>query len=319
MNITTKISIVNIKDYESTEDAVIAALKLIESDLKYKFDNSRNILLKPNLLIDKENACTQPSIIRGVIKFLKLKNISPDNIFIGDSPGQVRKTATFIAKKLNIYDISIEEEIKFVNFENEAPIKENINDGIKLKEIYVSKPVKESDVIINLPRLKTHGEATITGAIKNYWGIIPGGLKAKYHLLGRNPYEFGECIVDNFSWIVKNKKKRITVYDLDKVMQGPMGPVSGKMVNWGLILAGTDELALDVVALEIGKVNALNVPHLANAVERKLGIGDLENIEILGISIKEAKKITPKFKIPGMRLNKFAAYFTSRVSHSFQK
>ncbi|GAI61274.1 unnamed protein product, partial [marine sediment metagenome] len=42
-----------------------------------------------------------------------------------------------------------------------------------------------------LPKLKTHVEATITGAIKNYWGIIPGGLKAKYHLLGKNAQNFG--------------------------------------------------------------------------------------------------------------------------------
>ncbi|MBY8982488.1 MAG: DUF362 domain-containing protein [Candidatus Lokiarchaeota archaeon] len=319
MNETTKVSIVSIKEYKNVEDAIVAALELIEIDFKFDIDSSQYILLKPNLLIDKKDACTQPSFVKGIIKYLKLKKISMEKVFIGDSPGQVRKTAITIAKKLNIYDICEKEGLRFINFEKDTPIKEEIKDGIKLKEIFVSKPVKECDIIINLPKLKTHGEATITGAIKNYWGIIPGGLKAKYHLLGRDPFEFGECLIDTFSWVVRKKSKRITIYDLDKVMQGPMGPVSGKMINWGLILAGTDELALDIVALEIGKVKAQNVPHIVSAIKRKMGIGNIENIEIVGKSLEEAKKIAPKFKIPGMRLNKFAAYFTSRIFYKIKK
>jgi ferredoxin len=168
--------------------------------------------------------------------------------------------------------------------------------------------------------LKTHGEATITGAIKNYWGIIPGGLKAKFHLLGKNPTEFGEALADNYSWIVKNKKNRLTIYDLQRVMQGPMGPVSGPMKKWNLIMVGTDELALDLVALKIGKLNAEKyVPHLKNASERGLGISDLKEIEILGLTINEAKNLVPKFRVPGRRMTKFASFITGKIVYKVTK
>ncbi len=225
-----------------------------------------------------------------------------------------------IAKKIGLYKVCEEADIKFINFEQDIPVHEVIDGAIRLKDYYISKPVKDCDLLINLPKLKTHGEATMTGAIKNYWGVIPGGLKAKYHLLGRTPDKFGEALADNFSWIVKNKPNRLIIYDCVKVMQGPMGPVSGPMKQWDLILVGTDELALDVVALNIGKFKGLKyVPHLKNAYERGLGIGDLDNIEILGLSLEEARNSTPKFKVPGKFMTKFASFITRSIVYKVTK
>ena len=102
-------------------------------------------------------------------------------------------------------------------------------------------------------------------------------------------------------------------------MEGSKGPSFGKMVNWGLILAGTDELALDVVALEIGKFKAKNVPHLKNAMERNLGIGNLDDIEILGLPLEEAKKLVPKFNVPGNRMTNFISYITGHVVYKIVK
>ena len=139
-------------------------------------------------------------------------------------------------------------------------------------------------------------------------------------MLGRTPDKFGEALADNFSWIVKNKPNRLIIYDCVKVMQGPMGPVSGSMRQWDLILVGTDELAMDVVALEIGKFKGLKyVPHLKNAYKRGLGIGDLENIEILGLSLEEARNSTPKFKVPGKFITRFASFITRSIVYRVTK
>ncbi len=87
---TTKISILNVNNYQNLQEAVFFAIKIIENCLNFKFVNHNLILLKPNLLIKKKNACTQPNIVDGVITYLKEKGIEINNIFIGDSPGQFK-------------------------------------------------------------------------------------------------------------------------------------------------------------------------------------------------------------------------------------
>ncbi|NVM16142.1 MAG: DUF362 domain-containing protein [Candidatus Lokiarchaeota archaeon] len=317
---STKISIVNAKDYETIPDAIVAAIRLIEKDLNFNLLECKDILLKPNLLRATKDACTQSVFVEGVIKYLKESGVRMENVSIGDSPGQIKISATQIAKKIGLYETCEKAGIRFINFEHDIPVHEKIEDSIRLEDYYVSKAVKDCDLLINLPKLKTHGEATITGAIKNYWGVIPGGLKAKFHLVGRTPDKFGEALADNYSWIVKNKPNRLTIYDCVRVMQGPMGPVSGHMKQWDLILVGTDELALDIVALKIGKYNGRKyVPHLRNASERGLGEFNLENIEILGVSLEEAKKITPKFKVPGRLMTRFASFITRSIVYKVTK
>jgi len=316
---STKISIVNVNDFDGIPDAVIGAIKLIEKDIHFDFTKSKNILLKPNLLTTKKDACTQPGFVEGVISYLKMIGVSMGNVYLGDSPGQSQKLGSDVAKEIGIHEICETHGLNFVDFESDIPINEKIEGALRLKEIHVAKAVKDCGTLINLPRLKSHLEATMTGAIKNYWGIIPGGLKAHYHLFGKTAEQFGEVLADNFSWIVKNKPNRLTVYDLQEIMEGRMGPGGGTMKKWDIILAGTDEVALDLVALEIGKLKVKNVPHVRNAIERNLGVGNLEDIEILGMSLEEAKKQTPKFNVPGNTFTSFIAYMSGHIGYKIIK
>jgi uncharacterized protein (DUF362 family)/NAD-dependent dihydropyrimidine dehydrogenase PreA subunit len=316
---STKVSIVNVNDYDSIPNAVVSAIQLIENSLSFDISNSEQILLKPNLLRASKNACSQSSVVEGVILYLKEQGISMDNVLIGDSPGQQGKSVSDIAEEIGMFEVCEEHGIKLIDFGSGVPVVEMIKDAISLKEFRVAKTIKDCDVLINLPKLKSHAEATMTGAIKNYWGIIPGGLKAKYHLLGKSADEFGEVLADNFSWIVKNKPHRLTVYDLQEIMEGAMGPAAGKMTQWDLILVGTDELALDVIALEIGKFKPKNVPHVKNAIERNLGVGNLENIEVVGMTLDEAKKLTPKFNAPGRTMTRFISYITGHMAYKIMK
>ena len=316
----TKVAIVNVNEFNNIPDAVEAAIKLIEKDLQYKLTEAKSILLKPNLLSSNKDACTQPAFVEGVIKYLKGISVSMENVILGDSPGQFKTAASTVAKEIGMLDICEKEGVKVVDFEGEIPISGSIEGALRLHEFHVSKVVNDCDVLINMPRLKTHAEATITGAVKNYWGIIPGGQKSRLHLLGKTARKFGEVLADNYSWVIKNKPKRLIVFDLQKIMQGPMGPISGKMVEWNLVLVGADEVAMDVVALEIGKVKSAKVvPHLKSAIERGMGVGNLEDIEIVGLSLEEAKEKTPKFKVPGGFATRFINIFSGRLAYKMMK
>ncbi|MFX1500273.1 MAG: 4Fe-4S binding protein, partial [Promethearchaeota archaeon] len=123
----------------------------------------------------------------------------------------------------------------------------------------------------------------------------------------------------NYSWVVKNKPNRLIIYDLQNIMEGRFGPGGGSMKQWDLILAGTDEVALDLVALEIGKVKVKSVPHVDNAIDRKLGVGSLKDIEILGMSLEQAKNQTPKFNVPTNSLTSIVAFMSGHLGYKIIK
>jgi len=74
-------------------------------------------------------------------------------------------------------------------------------------------------------------------------------------------------------------------------MYGTMGSVSGPLKDWNLILAGTDEFALDLIALKIGNFNGLaHVPHIKSVHSRGLGIQSLDDIDVVGLSLEELRR-----------------------------
>ncbi len=140
----TTISIINIKDYANISDAVVAAIKEIEKDLPFNIGSCKQILLKPNLLGPNKNACTQPSFVEGVLKYLKGINVPFNNVRIGDSPGLYRVLASDVAKYIGIYDSCEKEGVKFINFESEPPIAETIPDALRMKDTHVATAIKNT-------------------------------------------------------------------------------------------------------------------------------------------------------------------------------
>ena len=81
-----KVSIVSINNFSTVQDAIIKAIELIEPDFNFSLLEAKKILLKPNLLRDNEDACTQPSFLEGVLSYLKKKGVKMENVQVGDSP-----------------------------------------------------------------------------------------------------------------------------------------------------------------------------------------------------------------------------------------
>ncbi|MEN6473790.1 MAG: DUF362 domain-containing protein [Syntrophaceae bacterium] len=280
----TRVAIVTVDEHGGIEQAVCAALNLIGAENYIKPEDK--ILIKPNLLLKIKNACTEDDFARAVIRFIKPFN---SNLKLGDSPGQFKNRAKSVLEAVGL-DVVIEEEgVEYAEFESGGILVEN-RQARHMHKSHIARPVMEADCIINLCRPKSHVEAGYTGAVKNYWGIIPGGEKARCHLYGRNPDEFGAVLADNYQAFLGLGKKRIVVMDARKFMEGPGGPANGYMRKIGLVLAGYDEAAIDTVMLAIGRINgAKAVPHLSSCAERGLGITNLNDIEIVGKSIDEVR------------------------------
>ncbi|MEA3475424.1 MAG: DUF362 domain-containing protein [Candidatus Cloacimonadota bacterium] len=261
-----------------------------------RLNNLDSALLKPNLLgpySPEKGITTHPEFIAAVIEILKDYNIK---ISLLDNPGGTVKYEKVLhdtgmedlSKK---YDIEILYSAisgirKFKKFTSEKLI-ENI-------EYIVSKPFVECQAIINLPKLKTHTLTLFTGAIKNCYGVVPGLAKSSYHRIAPNPTKFAKIVVD----IYKIVKDKIAFNLMDGIvgMDGD-GPSSGDTKNFGVILGGTDAVALDFCASRMMGYNPKKIPTIKFAADQtQISLDDIrligdfsENFTLKNVNIKKSK------------------------------
>jgi len=154
--------------------------------------------------------------------------------------------------------------------------------------VSLSRAVVEADIIISLPKFKTHGLTVITGAIKNSYGLLPGAQKAKLHKAAGCAERFHELIVDVFRLRVPD----LFLIDAVVGMEGN-GPASPDLRNIGLILASDNAVALDGVMATMMGCESGRLRFLQKAKEVGLGDYDLRTIELIG----ELRRL-PDFKVP---------------------
>lgn len=172
--------------------------------------------------------------------------------------------------------------------------------GHVLRELYIARALLDADVVVNLPKLKTHSLTLFTGAVKNMYGLIPGGLRTAYHGQHKNPAEFNEVLVDIFS----AARPHLTVMDGIVAMEGA-GPANGTLRKLGVILASQDAVAVDAVACRIIGLDPLAVATTRLAHERSLGVGDLSRIEVVGEKLEDL--VVQDFKLPPLPAGEIVA------------
>jgi uncharacterized protein (DUF362 family)/NAD-dependent dihydropyrimidine dehydrogenase PreA subunit len=169
------------------------------------------------------------------------------------------------------------------------------NDSIKvdfdpafMASVSLSRAVCEADIIISLPKFKTHGLTVMTGAIKNSYGFLPGAQKAKLHKAAGSPERFHELIVEVFRLRVPD----LFIVDAVVGMEGN-GPASPDLRDIGKILASDNAVAMDAVMATMMGLDPERLPFLRKAKTCGLGDYDLDHIEITG----ELERL-PDYKLP---------------------
>jgi len=173
----------------------------------------------------------------------------------------------------------------------EAGFVETICHGRFLEKVYLSKIALDADVIVNLPKLKTHSLCILTGGVKNMYGTIPTGLRRRLHAEYPGSENFSQALVDLFSVV----KPQLTIIDGVIAMEGE-GPAAGSLRRLGVILTSRDAVAVDAVATEIIGLDPMDVYTTRYSDEQGLGVGNLQNIEVVGESINSV--MVPDFKPP---------------------
>ncbi len=266
--------------YETLKQAVDRAFELFPLELR-----SKKVLIKPNVLRASgagEGIVTHPAVLRTVVN--RVEAMGPASIIVGDNPGVMGYGANEECfKRTGLMEAARGYYQNIGNDSREVDFNPNFMPAVGL-----SRAVLESDIIISLPKFKTHGLTVLTGAIKNSYGFLPGAQKARLHRAAVSPERFHEMLVDVF---------RLRVPDLFLVdavvgMEGN-GPVSPDLRDVGLILASDNGVALDAVIATMMGCEPGRLRFLQKAKEVGLGDYDLNATEVIG----ELKPLTD-FKLP---------------------
>ncbi len=243
--------------------------------LQFDFFGKR-VWVKPNLLAPhppEAGITTDPELVRHLVHELRRRGAA--KIRVGDNPAGVHKTP--MAEYLAPTGVVTASEGCFENI-SVNPITVKITSRF-VSEIPVSAILNEVDVILNLPVFKTHGLTIITGAIKNMFGIIPGGHKTYLHTVVKNGEEFAELLVDIYQAV---KKPVLNIMDGIRGMDGPNGPSGGRVLKLGILLSSANAVALDAVMTLLAGAHPRKIPTSRIAHQRGLGPIEPDGIEIVG-------------------------------------
>ena len=269
---------------ELIEKKMRLGIETLYSEKKSIFNeeiNNKRILIKPNLLISRDpEKCvtTNPHVIEAFIRILKdFNNIEID---IGDSPGI--GSASNVAKKSGYSYLEQKYDINFVDLNEPIPLKElrELNNNYRFKNLPVSNKLNNYDKIINIAKLKTHGQMIVTLAIKNMFGCISGKNKVKLHLgAGTDVEKFAQMLLELHYGI----KPDLNIIDGIMAMEGN-GPGNGAPRAMYTLAMSEDALSLDSVICELIRFDKNEIPIFSFA--KKMNF-DFDNIEIVGDKIDE--------------------------------
>jgi uncharacterized protein (DUF362 family) len=272
------VTLIRCQDYSQTEiaEAIVRQFQLLGGLEKF-VTRGDTVLLKPNFIAPRARRCatqTDPSVLLEVARILKDFGAKP---FIGDSPAWSNVFACVRALKLEEPLKKLSVPVKQLNKPKKCRI------GAKNTEVGISSIALDADVIINMPKFKTHQQLVTTFAVKNMFGCVSGKRKALWHFSkGKNAYDFCELLIEIYKFL----NPTLTIIDAVTVMDGP-GPIRGRARPLGWLLGGTEPFALEVICSKLVNINPENLPIIKTARKMGLNFPNEDDIKILGDSLPE--------------------------------
>jgi len=223
---------------------------------------AKRVLLKPNLVEptrDCPHMTTHPAMILAAAEVFRTWGAS---VTVGEGPGHIRDTDLALEES-GVGQALDTEQLPFadLNYE-EVAWADNRGHQSKLAGLYFPRSVAEADVIVSLPKMKTHHWVGVTAAMKNLYGTIPGCKygwpKNVLHYRG-----IPETVVD----INASLPKTIAIVDGIDCMEGD-GPIMGTKKTMGLLVVGTVPAAVDATICRLMDLDPAQVPYLQLAANR---------------------------------------------------
>lgn len=265
------------------------------------------VLIKPNMLSAKPPEAavtTHPELLRAVIELVQQAG---GVALVGDSPGY--GSTRRVAERSGMLAVIEESGAQLVPFAEAVPVA----GAGTFRQFVLARPYLEADRLINLPKLKTHEMMAMTCCVKNLFGAVVGTQKAAWHLkAGADKELFAQMLLE----VYRVREPDLNIVDAIVAMEGN-GPGSGDPRQVGLLLAGDNAVAVDVIAAEIASVPK-KLLYLENAA-RKLALpgSDRGQIECRGLTLDQAR--CEPFKLPHLSDVQFGLprFLKNRLRHQF--
>ena len=244
------------------------------------------VMLKPNFIAPRSRRYatqTHPVVIIETAKHLKDFGAKP---FVADSPAWSNVYACVKALKMegSLKKLSI--PVKQLNKPKWCKI------GSKNIHVGISSVAHDTDVIINMPKFKSHQQLLATFAVKNMFGCVSGKRKAIWHFRkGRKADEFCELLIDIFKYL----NPALTIIDGVMAMEG-LGPIHGRTRPLGWLIGGTDPIACETICAKLINTNPQEIPIIKTANRIGFGCSNPDNIEITGDDFSQM--ICTDFELP---------------------
>ena len=287
----TQVYAASCPDYEQAEACIRALVEQMGGMGRFVRPGER-IVLKANLLraAPPESAiCTHPAVVEAVARLVKEAGGTP---VICDSPGGAlhkeavlrslyEKTGMAAAAAAAGAELSMDSSTRTVS----------LPEGKVLRQAEIITPVAEADGVIDLCKMKTHVLMSMTGAVKNLFGVIPGLSKVGYHATHPDHATFADVLLDLTGYV----KPRLSLMDGILAMEGDGPGSSGTPRQAGLLLAAANPLALDTAAGAIMNLPRKDNPVLLAAERRGLTPCRMEDMELIGGTMEELRMADYKF------------------------
>ncbi len=276
-----QVSVVGIK--QSIDEALLEAIDLVGG---LEVNPGEKLLIKPNMSCGKPSGTglvTNVDVVAAVVRFVQERGATA---LVGDLP-IVGWDPEETYQIIGIREAVAEAGGTFIDLAKEDMIRIKLPTAKKLKKITLTKLIFNVDGIINVPVLKTHFMTGHTGAIKNLKGLTEQTQRTRMHVLG-----LFTPIIDLYEHLMPLVRFNIvdgtTAADAVRPAGPYKGPTAGNPVEMNILLAGKDSLAVDATIARIFGFNPEKLSLLAEAYER--GLGELEDIEVLGDAAETYKK-----------------------------
>jgi len=235
----------------------------------------RRVLLKPNMVEFERGTIinTNPAVVAAAAEACLKRGAS--EVIVAEGPGHRRDTE-YLVTSTGLFDYLRDLKIRFVDLNHDdvrrAPLRSHFMD---LPDLALPVSVLDADVVVSLPKLKTHHWAGMTCGMKNLFGAVPGAVygwpKNVLHFRG-----IPNAIVDLAATI----RPALVIVDAIVAMEGD-GPIMGKPRHAGFLAMGRDSVAVDATCARAIGLDPTKLNYLDEA-SRFLGNADVRRIQHRG-------------------------------------
>jgi uncharacterized protein (DUF362 family) len=240
----------------------------------------KRVLLKPNLVEFEPDSPinTHPMIVHAALEAFRELGAE---VIVGEGPGHRRNTLD-MAEAAGYFETipRFEEIFTDLNLDRVAEVR-LAHPHSRLRSIYLAQTARSCDLLVSMPKMKTHHWAGATLSMKNLFGTVSGGVygwpKNILHWAG-----IPECVADLYHTLPRH----FAIVDGIVGMEGN-GPIQGTPKRAGVVVAGRDLAAVDAACCQIMSIDPRKIEYLKLAVGDVVGLVD--SIRQIGESVESVR------------------------------